>query len=237
MGARSGAGGVPRELAQRSCPVGEHGPSWVGVDSLYHQGVSGHGTDRSGGALDTATVIVAFGGLHSLLSGHDGRRSSRSPLVGAVGQLKRGLQRQRQLWWLSLRHRRRLSHTESTVLSAELNRIVTNCCMPRRYVREEIIVSATERHLLRVLEQLLTARCPRFVKNTLKLMNKGFMTTLNSNNGLIIDALADDQPHAAIVKNFGNGDVRFAHSSGMMIDSHTKAKTGYNARCCAAVKR
>ena len=66
----------------------------------------------------------------------------------------------------------------------------------------------------------------------MKLMNKGFRTTLNGNNGLSVEATSDGaEAYGGVFKNFGNGDVRFAHSSGMMIDSHTKAKTGFNARC------
>jgi len=69
-----------------------------------------------------------------------------------------------------------------------------------------------------------------YVASKLKLMNDGFTTTLNSGNGLFVNAIQDNQDYGGVFKNFGNGDVRFAHSSGMMIDSFTKARKGYNAR-------
>jgi len=70
-----------------------------------------------------------------------------------------------------------------------------------------------------------------YVRNQLKMRNKGFGTVLNGNNGLLVYARHDDQDYGAIFKTFrNNGDIRFAHSSGMMLDSHTNAKLGYNAR-------
>jgi hypothetical protein len=70
-----------------------------------------------------------------------------------------------------------------------------------------------------------------FVRNHLKLRSKSFATTLNGAvNGLHVYAVQDNQDYSGVFKNYGNGDVRLAHSSGLMVDAQTRAKSGFNAR-------